>query len=203
MTKFAGPDLVATLLEGSPLAPALESSGEVRAKVPRGPSKRPAPATPKRPCGRPSKLTPEVTRRLCRELRAGLTFEQACARAHFSRRTFHAWLSQGEDDSEDELDTPHAEFARRVGQAVALYAQELLEVVRRGGPNWRIAARLLEKRFPEDWALGATRLRAQRLAARRQVARGLRRGRPLTPDDLAMRFDVLGPDDCTRLAGAR
>jgi hypothetical protein len=177
--------------------------GKARSEVTRGPSKRPAPAAPKRPRGRPSKLTPEVTRRLCRELRAGLTFEQACARAHFSRRTFHAWLSQGEDDSEDELDTPHADFARRVGQAVALFAHELLGVVRRGGPNWRIAARMLEKRFPAEWALGATRLRAQRLAARHEVARGLRRGRPLTADDLAQRFDVLGPADCARLAGAR
>jgi hypothetical protein len=200
MTRFASPNL-APILEGMPLALMLE--GKARSEVTRGPSKRPAPAAPKRPRGRPSKLTPAITRRLCLSLRAGLTFEQACARALFSRRTFHAWLAQGEDDWEDDRDTPHADFARRVRRAVAEFAIELVNVVRRGGPNWRVAARLLEKRFPEEWALGATRLRAQRLAARREVARGLRRGRPLTADDLAQRFDVLGPADCARLAGAR
>jgi hypothetical protein len=64
MTRLAGPDLD-TLLEGLPLAPALE--GEARIIPARAPSRRsaPAPADPKRPPGRPSTLTPALTRTLC------------------------------------------------------------------------------------------------------------------------------------------
>jgi hypothetical protein len=136
-------------------------------------------------------------------LRTGLTIGRACRLAGLPQRTFHAWLSKGEDDREDDLETPQADFARAVRLARAELADELLRALLRGGPGWKVPARLLERLFPEDYALGATRLRAQRLAARREVARGIRRGRPLEAHDLTMRFDVLGPDDCARLAAAR
>ncbi|HEU4406243.1 MAG TPA: hypothetical protein VFS43_13345 [Polyangiaceae bacterium] len=210
MTKRAGPDDLAALLESLRLAPALE--GEARVTPARA-LKRPARASgvtplraPKRPRGRPSTLTPAVTRALCEGLRTGLPIGLACRRAGIPRRTYHAWVARGEDDLDDGRDTLHADFAASVGRARAELAYELHEALLRaarlppGAFDWRAAARWLERLFPEHYALGPTRLRAQRLAAGWDARRAARRGRPLTADYFGLFYDVLGPADLERFA---
>jgi hypothetical protein len=155
--------------------------------------------------GQPSTPTPALTQALCRFIREGFTFEEACKRTHLPQQTFYAWFERGEDEWEDDCDTPHADFARDVRKARAEFAIELHNIVCQGGRGWRVAARLLEKRFPEHYALGAAREQAQRLRAQRDVERAVRRGQPLTADWFELWFDALGPADVehfTRLSGA-
>jgi transposase len=45
---------------------------------------------------RPSKLTPEVTKRLTEAIRAGNYYEAACGYAGIGYSTFRAWMVRGE-----------------------------------------------------------------------------------------------------------
>ena len=51
--------------------------------------------TTDRSTGRPTKLTPEIQRRLCDALRAGNTREAAASYAGIARSTFYNWLERG------------------------------------------------------------------------------------------------------------
>ena len=50
--------------------------------------------------GRPSKLTPEVTKRLTEAIRAGNYYEAACAYSEIHYSTFRKWMQKGETASD-------------------------------------------------------------------------------------------------------
>ena len=93
--------------------------------------------------GRPSKLTPETTKKLCAKLRDGRTYAVACAHAGIVYETFRNWLKRGEAAGQGEYFVFFATIrkAEMVGreklEVRALHNSDPLEI--------------LGRRWPEDW----------------------------------------------------
>lgn len=88
--------------------------------------------------GRPTKRTPETTKKVCDAIRAGATFEHAAAFAGVSYATFAEWRVRFPDFAE-------AVKAAEGAGAVALLAK--LQAAATSG-HWQAAAWILERRHP-------------------------------------------------------
>ena len=98
--------------------------------------------------GRPTKLTPEVQDLIVDGINAGLTLGLTCARAGVARSTFYDWLEKGEAAKSGAL----MEFSDTVSRARADSALRLVSQITLQAPtDWRAAAFLLERRFPDDY----------------------------------------------------
>ena len=98
--------------------------------------------------GRPTKLTPEVQDLIVDGINAGLTFGLTCARAGVNPATFYRWLEKGETAKSG----VYSEFCDTVSRAKADSAMRLVSQITLQAPtDWRAAAFLLERRFPDDY----------------------------------------------------
>ena len=109
-------------------------------------------AAERRPGGRPTKLDPELERRVCALVRGGASLEDAAACVGVSRSTLHRWLSGGRRPG---APPPLASLVVAVERARAEGRLVPLAHVQRAAARgrWRAAAWFLEYRFPADWAL--------------------------------------------------
>ena len=97
---------------------------------------------------RPTKLTPEVHEAIVDGINAGLTFRLSCARAGVTSATFYNWLKKGEAAQSGAL----MEFFDAVERAKADSALRLISQITLQAPaDWRAAAFILERRFPDDY----------------------------------------------------
>ena len=97
---------------------------------------------------RPTKLTPEVHEAIVDGINAGLTFRLSCARAGVTPATFYNWLKKGEVAQSGAL----MEFFNAVERAKADSALRLISQITLQAPaDWRAAAFILERRFPDDY----------------------------------------------------
>ena len=92
---------------------------------------------------RPTKLTPEVHEAIVDGINAGLTFRLSCARAGVTPATFYNWLEKGKVAQSGAL----MEFFNAVERALRLISQITLQAP----ADWRAAAFILERRFPDDY----------------------------------------------------
>ena len=98
--------------------------------------------------GRPSKLTPEVTKRLTEAIRAGNYYEAACGYAGIGYSTFRAWMVKGEKAKSGK----YREFVEAITRAeyeaevrmVALWQKHMPE-------DYRAIRDFLERRYPDRW----------------------------------------------------
>ena len=98
--------------------------------------------------GRPTKLTPEVQETIVDGINAGLTFRLTCARAGVNPATFYRWLEKGEAAQTG----VYREFCDTASRARADAALRLVSQITLQAPtDWRAAAFLLERRFPDDY----------------------------------------------------
>ena len=98
--------------------------------------------------GRPTKLTPDVQELIVDGINAGLTYGMTCARAGVTYATFYNWLEKGEVAKNGIL----MEFFDAVSRAKADSALRLVSQIMLQAPaDWRAAAFLLERRFPDDY----------------------------------------------------
>jgi hypothetical protein len=105
--------------------------------------------------GRPTKLTPQVQKRICDAILRGHTYEIACRLGGISDETLSTWREKGEKGIE-----PYAGFLGAFTRAVDDHENEMLQIVydaaMKGlddrGPDWRAASWTLERRHPERWA---------------------------------------------------
>lgn len=116
---------------------------------------------------KPMKLSKKITNIIAEALRKGASIETAYSSGNISRRSYFGWRSQGksildkicEDDDIDldDVDLTKKErmlvyFFWETEKALAEYADTLIEVVHEATPSdWRAAAWILEKRFPEEF----------------------------------------------------
>lgn len=114
--------------------------------------------------GRPSKLTPDLTARLCQKLRAGLYLETASAMEGLSKNTLYDWLKRGARyraaleaapgaGELDPADEAYAEFSDAVEQALAegdAFDETAISQAVRGGA-WKAAAWRQERKHPDRW----------------------------------------------------
>jgi hypothetical protein len=120
---------------------------------------------------RPTKLTPEVEERLVHAISEGATYKDACACAGISFQTFLNWKKRaqraveqvGERDGEpEETADQFVEFfdhvKRAKGEAAVGWLAMIGKAARR---DWKAAAWMLERRYPESY--DRNRLRPERL----------------------------------------
>lgn len=125
---------------------------------------------------RPTKLTPQVQKRLVSAIRAGNSIEASAASAGIDERTFYNWMKQGQ--SEDGPDEIYIQFFQDIKKAQAYAEMKSLATVRKAGSgyqtktvktttkqdgsvetvvtvgkeiNWQAAAWYLERKYPERW----------------------------------------------------
>ena len=101
--------------------------------------------------GRKSKLTPEIQKTVCDNLRGGCYVLTACARAGISEATYYSWLQKGEEGKR-----PYLEFLESVKKAEADAEALAVGTVLRVAfdperPNWQAAMTYLERRYPQRW----------------------------------------------------
>ncbi len=97
---------------------------------------------------RPSKLTPEITKRLTEAIRAGNYYEAACAYAGIHYSTFRKWMQKGETAKSGKFReffeaVTRAEYEAEV-RMVALWQKHMPE-------DYRAIRDFLERRYPDRW----------------------------------------------------
>jgi hypothetical protein len=103
--------------------------------------------------GRPSKLSDEITGRICDILQAGGYTATAVNVAGVARSTFTEWMDRGDPDGTAKENAPYREFRERVEQAMAEgETRNVALIARAGSKDWKAAAWLLERRHPDRWA---------------------------------------------------
>ena len=98
--------------------------------------------------GRPSKLTPEVTKRLTEAIRAGNYYEAACGYAGIGYSTFRAWMVRGEKAKSGK----YREFMEAIKKAEHEAEVRMVAMWQKHMPdNWQAIATFLERRHPDRW----------------------------------------------------
>jgi len=102
--------------------------------------------------GRPSSYTPALARAVCSAIASGLPVGVACRQHGIARQTLYDWRVQGRAGRE-----PFAGFAARLERATAeAESRSVLAVVKAAKRDWRAAAWMLERRWPQRYALRQT-----------------------------------------------
>ena len=86
------------------------------------------------------KYSDEVTRKVIKALKQGVSIKGACGYAGISTTTYYEWLRVHED------------FRRAVDETQYYVEQKALKELRSlAKDNWRVWTWLLERRFPDQW----------------------------------------------------
>jgi hypothetical protein len=106
----------------------------------------------KHPGGRPSKLTPELTSRLCNLLEKGVSYKTACELSGVAYVTFNEWIKEAEENID--CDPKFVEFSYRIRQAESKCIERALDTVNGAIDDGNVAAAmwLLERRLRKDFA---------------------------------------------------
>ena len=105
--------------------------------------------------GRPCKLTPSIQAAIVASIANGATRQAAADLAGIGAATVREWIARGEGRDPDRPATPELEdFAAEVRRAEASLEIRCVETIL-ASDNWRAAAWLLERRFPDRWGPSA------------------------------------------------
>ena len=97
------------------------------------------------PKGRKTKKTPSLEEKLLAALRVGHTDKDACALVGIDPSTLYDWIKADKDD-----------FSHEVEKARLAAKDQSIKTIRRAalvGKQWTAAAWLLERRYPQEYAL--------------------------------------------------
>lgn len=97
---------------------------------------------------RPSKLTPEVIKRLTEAIRAGNYYEAACGYAGIGYSTFRAWMVRGEKAKSGK----YWEFVEAITRAEYEAEVRMVAQWQKHMPeDYRAIRDFLERRYPDRW----------------------------------------------------
>jgi hypothetical protein len=101
--------------------------------------------------GRPTLLTPELQASICKEIEAGLTYEDAAELNGITRKTLSEWVAKGRAGAD-----PYRAFGDAVIAARAKAKADAIKAVRAGvmmnqAPDWKAEAWFLERTFPDQY----------------------------------------------------
>jgi hypothetical protein len=98
--------------------------------------------------GRPTKLTPDVQKRICDAVSAGNYYEPACLYAGISYQSLRNWIQRGEKAKSG----IYFEFVEALTRAEAECEVRMVAQWRSAMPtDWRAIRDFLERRYPERW----------------------------------------------------
>ncbi len=99
--------------------------------------------------GRPTKLTPDVQKRITDGIRLGMTLEHAANFGGISYYTLTKWRKRGEEQKSG----IYRDFVEALEEANGQAVAALLAKVQKAANNddWRAATWILERRWPEDY----------------------------------------------------
>ena len=104
---------------------------------------------------RPSKLTPEIEKKILDAIRIGNYYEAACAYAGINIRTFYRWMENGEKAKSGK----YCQFCHAVKQAEGdAEARIVAQWTSKTPEDWRAAQAFLEHRYPERWGKKETHI---------------------------------------------
>lgn len=103
---------------------------------------------PKRPPGRPTKLTPEVQTTIVNALAAGTYLETAAAAAGINQDTLHRWLRNGAR-ADGGLQKGFSEAVKKA--LASAEVRNLATITLASASQWQAAAWILERRYPQRW----------------------------------------------------
>jgi transposase len=98
---------------------------------------------------RPSKLTPDITKRIGDGVSLGLTYSLAAESAGVTYQTFNQWMQRGRNSTSGE----YFKFLKYITKCNADAAKMLLERLNEAAVsgNCQICMWILERRFPEEF----------------------------------------------------
>lgn len=100
--------------------------------------------------GRPTKLTPEITQKICNLIREGNYPESAAVSVGIAKSTYYLWQKKGK---EAKRKSKYSEFIEDIKEAIAFSETYHVQRIRKAGDdgNWFANAWWLERRFPDRW----------------------------------------------------
>ena len=98
--------------------------------------------------GRPTKLTPDVHKKIVNLIKAGNYNDIAAQAVGITEQTFYGWMKRGEAG-----ESPYFEFFQAVKEASAFSEAHYLELIRKAAKetSWQASAWFLERKFNERW----------------------------------------------------
>ncbi len=131
----------------------------------------------KRKRGRPPKLTPEYVDAICKGVRLGLTFKDACEFAGISQALFYLWKQRAEGETSGKYFNFMEKLKKALVQGKALHLKRIHEASQGGQtvtetrvtkdkagnvietvtvtktalPVWQASAWILERRHADEW----------------------------------------------------
>ena len=106
--------------------------------------------------GRPTKLTAQVVDELEQAVLERGTVSGALHSADVPNTTFYRWIERGNPSGTAPENAPHRELRRRI-EFARDEARNARLITVAAPRDWRAAAFLLERMYPERWALPAER----------------------------------------------
>lgn len=103
--------------------------------------------------GRPTKLTPDMQKRICEAIRLGMTRERAAWFCGIHRITFLRWIARGDKATSGK----YFEFCEALKKAetegIAVNLKNIHNAAQSGA--WQASAWILERRHPEEYGRNA------------------------------------------------
>lgn len=95
--------------------------------------------------GRPSKLNEELIETMHSKLVKGLPITSCCDLLGITTMSHSNWMSQGESDYNNDVDSLYAEYFYTIKKGRAEFEEAALEDIRSGRPGWQGCAWVLER----------------------------------------------------------
>ena len=103
--------------------------------------------------GRPTKLTPELQKKIIATLSAGNHVSVTCDFVGITEHTFYGWLHRGERNAPSDQAAGYPEFYQEVKRARASAEVQSVARIRQAGGDgqWQADAWFLERSIPKRW----------------------------------------------------
>ncbi len=98
---------------------------------------------------RPTKLNPDITKRIGDSVSLGLTYALAAESTGITYKTFNDWMKLGRDSASGKYFEFYQHIAQRNAEGALRILQKLNDATEAG--NCQVCMFILERRFPEDF----------------------------------------------------
>lgn len=103
--------------------------------------------------GRPTKLTPELQKKICKYIATGNPYNRACKLCDISTTIFSAWRVEGEKARELKISNQFLEFLEATEKAHEQFIEYHLKNIHEAGKkDWRASMELLGRKEAREFA---------------------------------------------------